>query len=172
MFGSLTDPVRCEKHQINFITSCPLCAQESADSDRPSLAAAGWQPIKTAPRDGQNILIRFGKYDGISQAKYIPGLPHPWQFIDTQNGISWMINHAIDGRGGPSHWRPLDDVTTDRSSCVAPDGVSFVPRNTLAEWANAVRMTHPEIFDQISTLLRFPIAPDHPLQVKDSQDAN
>ena len=62
-----------------------------------------WQPIATAPRDGTNILIRFG-IDGDSQAKYIPGLTHPWKFIDTNDGITWLINHAVDGPGGPSHW--------------------------------------------------------------------
>ena len=65
-----------------------------------------WQPIATAPRDGTNILIRFG-VDGVSQAKYIAGIPFPWQFIDTQNGISWLINHAKDNPGGPSHWMPM-----------------------------------------------------------------
>lgn len=65
-----------------------------------------WNAISTAPRDGSNILIRFGS-DGVSQAKYIIGLPHPWQFIDTNDGITWVINHAIDGPGGPSHWMPM-----------------------------------------------------------------
>ena len=69
----------------------------------------GWQPIETAPRDGTNVLVRFGS-DGASQGKYIPGLPHPWQFIDTNNGISWLINHAVDAPGGPSHWMPLPDA--------------------------------------------------------------
>lgn len=65
-----------------------------------------WQPIENAPRDGRSILIRFG-LDGVSQAKYIAGTPFPWQFIDTQNGISWMINHAKDGPAGPSHYMPM-----------------------------------------------------------------
>lgn len=65
-----------------------------------------WLPIKTAPRDGRNILIRFGR-DGVSQAKFIPGLPHPWLFIDTNDGITWLLNHAVDGMGGPSHWTEL-----------------------------------------------------------------
>lgn len=68
-----------------------------------------WQPIDTAPRDGTNILLRFGR-DGVSQGKYIPGIPYPWQFIDTNNGISWLINHAVDAPGGPSHWMPLPDA--------------------------------------------------------------
>lgn len=66
-----------------------------------------WQPIKTAPRDGTNILIAFGR-DGVSQAKYVPGLPdHPWQFLDTNDGITWLVNYAKDGLGGPSHWKSL-----------------------------------------------------------------
>lgn len=67
-----------------------------------------WLPIASAPRDGTNILLRFGK-DGSSQGKYIPGIPYPWQFIDTANGISWLINQAVDGAGGPSHWMRIPD---------------------------------------------------------------
>ena len=66
----------------------------------------GWKPIASAPRDGSNIIIRFGE-DGVSQAKYIAGLPFPWQFIDTNDGVTWLINHAKDAPGGPSHWIPL-----------------------------------------------------------------
>lgn len=69
----------------------------------------GWHPIATAPRDGTNILIRFGQ-DGVSQAKYIAGLPHPWQFIETNDGITWLINRAVDKPGGPSHWAPIAPV--------------------------------------------------------------
>lgn len=66
----------------------------------------GWRPIATAPRDGTNILLRFG-LDCVSQGCYVPGWPRPWRFIDTNDGISWLVNHAIDGLGGPSHWQPL-----------------------------------------------------------------
>lgn len=67
-----------------------------------------WQPIKTAPRDGTNILLAWGQ-DGVSQGHYVPGLQgtHPWKFIDTNDGITWLINHAVDGPGGPSHWMPM-----------------------------------------------------------------
>lgn len=65
-----------------------------------------WQPIKTAPRDGTNILLAWGQ-DGVSQGHYIPGLPHPWKFIDTNDGLTWLINHAVDGPGGPTHWQPM-----------------------------------------------------------------
>lgn len=69
-------------------------------------AVDAWQPISTAPRDGTNILLRWG-IDGVSQAKYVPGLPHPWKFIDTNDGVTWLVNHCIDGLGGPSHWMPM-----------------------------------------------------------------
>jgi hypothetical protein len=68
--------------------------------------AYSWLPIESAPRDGSNILIRFGR-DGVSQAKYVAGTPFPWKFIDTHDGITWMINTARDGEYGPSHWMPL-----------------------------------------------------------------
>ena len=63
------------------------------------------QPIKSAPRDGTTILVWFGK-DGVSQARYVPHETHPWEFIDKQ-GDSWIINYAIDGLGGPSHWAAI-----------------------------------------------------------------
>lgn len=71
----------------------------------------GWKPISSAPRDGRNILVRFGK-DGVSQAKFIAGLPFPWQFIDTNDGVTWLINHARDALGGPSHWAPFPNFST------------------------------------------------------------
>lgn len=42
---------------------CPQC-QGSHTLDR----CPNWRAIATAPRDGRNILIRFGQ-DGVSQAK-------------------------------------------------------------------------------------------------------
>jgi hypothetical protein len=69
-------------------------------------SASGWQAMKTAPRDGTNILLRWGT-DGASQGKYIPGLPKPWQFIDTNDGITWLINYAVDNEYGPTHWQPM-----------------------------------------------------------------
>jgi hypothetical protein len=78
-----------------------------------------WQPIKTAPRDGTNILLRFG-VDGVSQGKFVPGgVTHPWKFIDTQDGITWLINHAVDGPGGPSHWQPMPSAIRDTTPGVA-----------------------------------------------------
>jgi hypothetical protein len=69
--------------------------------------ADNWRPIKSAPRDGSNILLRFG-VDGVSQGKFVlGGVTHPWKFIDTNDGITWLVNHAVDGPGGPSDWQPL-----------------------------------------------------------------
>ena len=68
-----------------------------------------WLPIAAAPRDGTNILLRFGS-DGVSQGKYVPGTPHPWKFIETNDGITWLVNHSVDGPGGPSHYMPMPDA--------------------------------------------------------------
>jgi hypothetical protein len=75
-----------------------------------------WQPIKTAPRDGTNILLAWGQ-DGVSQGHYIPGLPYPWKFIDTNDGITWLINNAVDGPGGPTHWQPMPAPVGVNPSC-------------------------------------------------------
>lgn len=94
------------------------------------LTEAGWLPIATAPRDGKNLLLRFGE-DGVSQGKYIPGLPNPWLFIDTNDGITWLLNHAVDGPGGPSHWQafPSDRETlaADVANQAAEPLVRFCP---------------------------------------------
>ncbi|WP_109479140.1 hypothetical protein [Paraburkholderia sp. C35] len=82
--------------------------QVALDRNAANAAPDLWQPIATAPRDGSNILIKFGS-DGVSQAKYTPGWAWPWIFIDTNDGITWMINRAVDGPGGPSHWMPMPD---------------------------------------------------------------
>jgi len=79
---------------------------------RQGLTETIWKPIKSAPRDGRNILIRFGQ-DGTSQAKYIAGLPHPWQFIDSNDGITWMINYAVDTPAGPTHWANFPPYLSD-----------------------------------------------------------
>lgn len=63
------------------------------------------QPIESAPRDGTTILVWFGQ-DGASQARYVPHETHPWEFIDKQ-GDNWIVNYAIDGLGGPSHWATM-----------------------------------------------------------------
>ena len=68
-----------------------------------------WRPIESAPRDGTTVLLRFGS-DGVSQGKFAPSHAasrYPWRFIDSSDGETWMINHAVDGPGGPSHWRPM-----------------------------------------------------------------
>lgn len=80
-----------------------------------------WNPIASAPRDGSNILIRFGQ-DGTSQAKYIAGLPYPWQFIDTNDGVTWLINHAQDAPGGPSHWMPMPAALASQPAKPADGG--------------------------------------------------
>lgn len=85
---------------------------EAADAG----AAPERLPIATAPRDGTNIRLFFGQ-DGVSQGKYVAGLPHPWQFIDTNDGITWLINHAVDAPGGPSHWAPME---VKRHECPLP----------------------------------------------------
>lgn len=69
-----------------------------------------WQPIKTAPRDGTNILLAWGQ-DGVSQGHYVPGLPRPWKFIDTNDGVTWLINFAVDNEYGPTEWHPMPKRT-------------------------------------------------------------
>jgi hypothetical protein len=71
--------------------------------------ARSWRPIATAPRNGREVLIRFGIDGRPSQAKYIEGLPYPWKYLDTNDGVQWLVNYTKDGPGGPSHWTSLTD---------------------------------------------------------------
>jgi|GEM_PF-3271798 len=73
-------------------------------------ACPSWRPMSTAPRDGTNILIRFGS-DTVSQAKYVAGLPHAWKLFDSLDGVTWAINHAIDNEYGPKQWMPMPGTT-------------------------------------------------------------
>ncbi len=65
-----------------------------------------WKPIKTAPRTGETIHVRFGS-DGIYQAKFLPGSAYPWVFIEQDGDGQWFLNRAVDGLGGPSHWMAI-----------------------------------------------------------------
>ncbi|WP_186250767.1 hypothetical protein [Burkholderia gladioli] len=71
-----------------------------------------WRPMDSAPRDGSNIIVRF-PFGDVSQAMYVIGSPMPWKFIDTRTGISWLINFAADGPGGPTGWMPLAAATPE-----------------------------------------------------------
>ena len=98
-------------------------AYQAGASASTQVSAQFWQPIASAPRYGTNILIRFGK-DGVSQAKYVAGVPHPWKFIDTNDGITWLVNDARDGEYGPSHWQPMPSAALAPTSEQA-EGVRF-----------------------------------------------
>lgn len=108
-------------------------------------AARSWLPIASAPRDGSNVLIRFGQ-DGVSQSKYIAGEPHPWVFVDRHSdNVSWILNSAVDGPGGPSHWQPMPDAALVISAQDAADekliqakGAIHAPRLTPEQISAAI----------------------------------
>jgi hypothetical protein len=100
-----TEDACCMAWQARAASPQPVAQTERALTE----PAYSWLTISSAPRDGSNILIRFGR-DGASQAKYVPGVPHPWKFIDTNDGITWLINGARDDEYGPSHWMPMPSV--------------------------------------------------------------
>lgn len=97
-----------QRNELRALLDALDAAEQRAEAAERDAArdGAGWQRIQTAPRDGRGLLLSWGQ-DGVSQAKYVPGIPHPWLFIDTNDGITWMLNRSIDGPGGPSHWMPM-----------------------------------------------------------------
>lgn len=105
-----------------------------------------WQPITTAPRDGTNILLRFG-LDGVSQGRYrnAPKSKHKWEFVDTglsgQDANSLFINYAVDDLGGPSHWSPMPQSLPGRIPVFQITGV--FPSDPVNTWRDA----SPAAFD-------------------------
>lgn len=86
--------------------------EEQAKGRRLAMAAIaampGWQPIKSAPRDGTMILIAFGP-DSVSVGCYSRNDDdlHPWKFMDSQAEGLPIFNGARDDIYGPSYWMPL-----------------------------------------------------------------
>jgi hypothetical protein len=61
---------------------------------------SGWQPIETAPRDGEDVLL------------YIPemlGWPESWAIVTGQWDEPRWSSNALGGfnMGNPTHWAPL-----------------------------------------------------------------
>ena len=101
--------VACVYGPCYFGGPCVVEIERKMEDAADERAAFGkWKTMESAPRDGTNILLAWGQ-DGVSQGHYVPGLQgtHPWKFIDTNDGITWLINHAVDGPGGPTHWMPM-----------------------------------------------------------------
>ncbi len=107
-----------QRHVRSMLNARAAVSPATAD-ERAAFEGGPWQPIATAPRDGSNILIAFGQ-DGASMAKYVPGVPHPWKFIDTNDGITWLVNHAVDTEYGPTHWMPIPAFEARASQAAAP----------------------------------------------------
>ncbi len=62
-----------------------------------------WQTIDSAPHDGRTIQLAFGE-DWVTIGRWRGDeFPHPWEFVDRNNG-ALIINNAIEGVGGPTHW--------------------------------------------------------------------
>jgi hypothetical protein len=115
-----------------------------------------WSPIATAPRDGSTILLRFG-IDGTSQGRYVYSHDrpqHPWEFIDDQ-GSAWIVNHAVDAPGGPSHWAPFAAPTpTVAADAVAPSDARFThPGCEVCAWPPGVCQSEAAQPDERSALL-------------------
>lgn len=102
---------------LHPIYTAPVAPQADGDA-----APVAWMPIASAPRDGSTILLRFG-IDGTSQGRYVYSHDrpqHPWEFIDDQ-GAAWIVNHAVDALGGPSHWMPIANAAPVAPAVAAPN---------------------------------------------------
>ena len=80
----------------------------------------GWQPIETAPTDGEYVLVSNGRGVWVARFKdeYQSGWRPacPWQ--------SMMLNHdhipSTKRKGHPTHWMPLPDAPNAELTGLAP----------------------------------------------------
>lgn len=136
--GAAQREATCDHDYVRTDKICTECGEKvAAGAAVQPEPAYSWRPIKTAPRDGTNILIRFGR-DGVSQAKYVPGTPHPWKFIDTNDGVTWLINHAVDTAYGPSHWMPIPSAYEPEPGIVYAAPVPSQAASVSDGWAQGV----------------------------------
>ena len=56
-----------------------------------------WQPIKTAPKDGTEIIVWMGRKD----------IRLGWYFAPSSNTRGWMDQNSKTIR--PTHWMPLPE---------------------------------------------------------------
>ncbi len=87
----------------------PALAEAMRDHRLQSIAALGaenWQPIETAPRDGDVILV-FCPRVGVTEAQYEHQAVEPFWNYDV-----WDIKFQEEHRCDPTHWRPLPSPPT------------------------------------------------------------
>lgn len=83
---------------------CPTCVSRELNA---RIAACGWQPIETAPKDGSHILLyrHLAPWDVLG-----------WGYwVDDGDGVAvgWIARGFTDppgnlGLAAPSHWQRLD----------------------------------------------------------------
>lgn len=109
---------RCERH---WRTPCDMAGctefscewRKGAEVDLAALSAAGlvveqgWQPIETAPRDGN----KWGPWVRLYQPGFVP-LSGRW-FHDSASRGWWV---AAGGPFNPTHWRPIEPLPRRRTS--------------------------------------------------------
>lgn len=76
-----------------------------------------WQPIETAPRDGELILL--SNSDGVWVGKYTP--VYASGFVPQNKWSSWLLNHdhfKCSKSINPTHWMPLPESPEDNTNKV------------------------------------------------------
>lgn len=61
-----------------------------------------WQPIKTAPKDGTNIIVYRPSFDG----RYIPQVGMDWWFKTNSGDMTWAKSRPDTQ---PTHWMPFPE---------------------------------------------------------------
>lgn len=78
--------------------------------------ASRWQPIETAPKDGQEVILRRGKRVGSAMWVH-------WPSTDFEEaGEGWSIgfdSESWDGENAPTEWQPLPAPPTPQDPPIA-----------------------------------------------------
>jgi hypothetical protein len=91
----------------------PLDDKDKLAFARAVLAAAmNWQPIETAPKDGEEVILRHGSRVGSACWVEWPATYEPDGCLIDEGGESWSIGHdgdSWDDEKAPTHWMPLPE---------------------------------------------------------------
>lgn len=85
--------------QVNMILRSAADLVASTALQAPVSEVPGWQPIETAPKDGQEILIRYPLQGNVKQLASYNTIHNHWQ---SKGGYVWAVEQKCE-------WHPLPD---------------------------------------------------------------
>jgi hypothetical protein len=73
--------------------------------------ASAWQPIDTAPKDGQLVLVAFRRCIYTDDSRNRTKVREAWLDPHCNGGTWWLSTegYALEGPEKPTHWMPLPE---------------------------------------------------------------